>query len=196
MFCLIDMFSIIASTIKEQLHKSFNSCVGMNCSFDNIIFFLLDDSFFLDTYVSNTLCIIAIPFCKAASELSTKYTLYPPIRKAMAIPLPMVPAPITATSILGVVALGSFSNGCRGGGACVLEDDRPVGSTTTGFCAFRTAKKACRRAFPSIECNTSKNNCDSFSIPSWNVALVTAARHASMIAMCDGVICGIDNDAK
>ena len=95
---LISMFSIAASTIKSQ---------SVQISFTPVVIFAKIASaaacsiFPLATRFSKPFAILAIPFAANSSLISHKHTSYPSVcANACAIPLPIVPAPITPTFII------------------------------------------------------------------------------------------------
>jgi len=92
------MFSIAASTIKSQ---------SVQISFTPVVIFAKIASaaacsiFPLATRFSKPFAILAFPFAANSSLISHKHTSYPSVcANACAIPLPIVPAPITPTFII------------------------------------------------------------------------------------------------
>ena len=91
---LISIFSRTASTIKSQSAKSLYSpavkLALIPSAFSAVIFSR-------DTNLSNLAPILLIPFCAHSILISHTVTLYPAVANALAIPCPIVPAPITPT---------------------------------------------------------------------------------------------------
>ena len=95
----------------------------------------------------------------AAWDVSSTVTGTPMLAKFIAMPPPMVPAPITATDLTAL---------------CGVLD-----GTSGTLAAARVAKKTCLNAFDSVLFSSSTNAARSSSKPSSN-GLVTAASTASM----------------
>ena len=64
--------------------------------FPSVASFLASSITSLEIILSKFLVMVAIPLSNEAWAISTRLTLYPFWAKTWAIPLPMVPAPITA----------------------------------------------------------------------------------------------------
>ena len=91
---LVSMISRTASTTKSQSAKSLYSPAFkfplISAAFSAVIFSLV-------TNLSNFLPILSIPPCAHSNLMSQTVTSYPFVAKALAIPWPIVPAPITPT---------------------------------------------------------------------------------------------------
>jgi hypothetical protein len=101
----------------------------------------------------------AIPLSSASCFVSTSVTGRPAERNVIAMPPPIVPAPITATRSTGRTGVASFTSEMRA--------------------AARSAKNACRSARDSGDCKSSRNSRRSCAGPCSN-GIETAAAIASM----------------
>ncbi len=100
----------------------------------------------------------ASPFWSGSSFTSSTVTGMPALAKFMAMPPPMVPAPMTAADLMGRVGVPSGTSG-------ILE-------------AARSAKKACRSARDSGVCTSAMKASRSQASPS-SKGLVAATSTAS-----------------
>ena len=136
-------FTLISSNTASMTRSAFliaaYSSVGVNnaircshCSCESLPRLTVFSKFFR---------MVATPLSSASCFISSMVTGIPALRKFMLIPPPMVPAPMTATVLIGRV--------------CV------VSGTSDIFDAARSAKNACRRAADSGVATSSENSWNS-----------------------------------
>ncbi|MNN15775.1 hypothetical protein D3C81_1288890 [compost metagenome] len=93
---------------------------------------------------------VAMPFCTAASLISTITTSRPATAQAWAMPLPIVPAPTMPTVL---IAMSNFLVSLRVSGNEIGTDQAgsfASAAITRSACSLSTAMSCCSRAWPRI----------------------------------------------